>query len=93
MALTADAKCVFVRLHSTQGVVNSLQCNPSTANSDKCITLTLFLTLSTTTQTLTLTTTTLTLTLNAHAGALSPGVRHRREGITNPLRQAPGVDF
>ena len=101
----ADAKGVLVRLHSTQGVFNSLQCNPSTANSDKCLTLTL------TTTTLTLTLNTITLTLNAPVGALSLGVKYRRGGMTNPLHRtkthkdplhplrqqlmpkAPGVDF
>ena len=80
--------CVLVRLHSTQGVFNPLQCNPSTANCDKCLTLTLtqtlILTLTLTTTTLTLTTTiltptlaTTTLTLNAHAGTLSLAARYR----------------
>ena len=101
----ADAKGVLVRLHSTQGVFNSLQCNPSMANSDKCLTLTL------TTTTLTLTLNTITLTINAPVGALSLGVKYRSGGMTNPLRRtkthkdplhplrqqlmpkAPGVDF
>ena len=51
LVLTAEAEGVLV-------VFNSLQCNPSTVNSDKYITLTL----TTTTLTLTPTTTNLTLT-------------------------------